>query len=257
MSDATILDQPDRLTLEIRYETAVPIGAAEFGVLIQELGKGFERYARGRRLNDLRLTLVGAGLGSHWIEVAVVSTGSIAATAIKYRKEIYDFADFLGKLFDIAKGLRGEGAKVADKKLIDAINAPVAKGQATQVNVTVFGGSPVITINQEIADTLWPTNPEDEANRLKIAGEAPSPAVDRPFKSPVLPALAGHFGTVIDVKGQWYVRLEGGEGVMNPAIPSSGVSLTDDQTYELYGSWEGRRYLIHRADPIGAPSKAR
>lgn len=255
MSDPILLDQPDRPTLEVHYDTAVPIGATEFGVLIQELGKGFQRYARGRRLRDVRLAVVGAGLGSHWIEVAVVGTGSAVATAIKYRKEIYDFADFLRKLFDIAKGLRGDGAKAADKKLIDAINAPVAKGHATQVNVTVFGGSPIITINQETTNTLWPTHREDDRDALEIGGAAPSLAIDRLSKSPVLRTLAGHFGTILDVKGRWYVRLEGGEGVMHPATPSLGVSLTDDQAYELDGSWEGRRYLIHRADPIGSPPK--
>lgn len=257
MSAPISLDDPERPTLEVRYDTILPIGAAELGALIQELGKGFERYARSRRLKDVRLALVGAGLGSHWIEVAVISTGSVVATAIKYRKEIYDFADFLGKLFDIAKGLRGEGAKAADKKLIDAINGPVAKGQATQVNVTVFGGSPVITINQDTTNTLWPTSVEVEQDASKVRGAAPSLTVDRPSKSPVPRALAGHFGTILDVKGQWYVRLEGEEGVMNPAIPSPGVSLTDDQAYELYGSWEGRRYLIHRANPIGSPPRTR
>ena len=255
MSAPISLTDPERATLEVRYDTIVPIGAAELGALIQELGKGFERYARSRRLKDVRLALVGAGLGSHWIEVAVISTGSALATAIKYRKEIYDFADFLGKLFDIAKGLRGEGAKAADKKLIDAINGPVAKGQATQVNVTVFGGSPVITINQNTTNTLWPTGVEDGQDTSKVRGT--SLTVDRPSKSPVLRALSGHFGTILDVKGQWYVRLEGEEGVMNPAIPLPGVSLTDDQAYELYGSWEGRRYLIHRANPIGSPPRTR
>lgn len=251
MSTPISLDDPDRRTLEIRYDTNIPIGAAEFGALILELGKGFERYARSRRSRDLRLILVGAGLGSHWIEVAVIGTGSAVGTAIKYRKEIYDFADFLGKLFDIAKGLRGQRAKAADKKLIDTINAPVAKGQAKQVNVTVFGGSPVITITQQTTDTLWTMAAEDEQDALQVRGVAPSLAVDRPSKSPALRALAGHFGTVFDVKGEWYVRLQGEEGVMNPAIPLAGVSLTDDQAYELYGSWEGRRYLIRRADPIG------
>jgi len=228
MSDPILLDEPDRPILEVRYDTAVPIGATEFGVLIQELGKGFERYARRRRLRDVRLAVVGAGLGSHWIEVAAVGTGSAVATVIKYRKEIYDFADFLGKLFDIAKGLRGEGAKAADKKLIDAISAPIAKGQATQVNVTVFGGSPVITINQATTNTLWPTSPEEERDALEVGRAAPSLAIDRPSKSPVLRALVGRFGTILNVKGQWYVRLEGGEGVMNPTTPTPGVNLTDD-----------------------------
>ena len=252
MSTPVSLDDPDRRTLEVRYDTDVPIGAAEFGTLIQELGKGFERYARSRRLRHVRLILVGAGLGSHWTEVAVIGTGSAVGTVIKYRKEIYDFADFLGKLFDIAKSLHGERAKAADRKLIDAVNAPVAKGQATQVNVTVFGGSPVITINQQTTSTLWPTRAEDEQDALQVRGVAPSLAVDRPSKSPARRALAGHFGTVFDVKGEWYVRLQGEEGVMKyPAIPLAGVSLTDDQAYELYGSWEGRRYLIYRAEPIG------
>ena len=255
MSARALLADPDRPTLEVRYDTTVPISAAEFGALIQELGKGFGRYARSRRLRDVRLILIDAGLGSHWIEVAVIGTGSVVATAIKYREEIYDFADFLGELFDIAKGLRGEGAKAADKKLIESINGPVAKGRATQVNVTVFGGSPVIMIDQQTTNTLWLTSAKDEQDAPEVRNAAPSAPMDRPFKSPLLHSLEGHFGTILDVKGQWYVRLQDGEGVMNPAFPTPGVSLTDNQAYELYGSWEGRSYVIHRAEPIGSPPR--
>lgn len=252
MAVPMIQDKPERPTLQIRYDTEVPIGSVEFGRLVQELGKGFDRYARNRRLRNLRLVVVGAGLGSHWLDVAVIGAGSAVGAVIKYRKEIYEFADFLGKLFAMARSLRREGVKAADKKLIDAINAPVANGQATQVNVTVLGGSPVITINQNTSTILWPTDPADELGIESLTdSSAADRKIDQSSRTPAIRQLDRHFGTIFDVKGQWYVRLEGQEGVMNPVSLAAGVSVKDDQAYLLDGSWEGRRYAIRKAETVG------
>lgn len=241
----------ERPTLQIVYDTAAPIGAAEFGAVIQELGKGFDRFTRARRQRGLRLVVIGAGLGSHWIEVAVVGATSAAGIAITYRKEIYDFADSLGKVFDMAKTLRRAEAKPADRKLIDAINAPVASGQATQVNVMVLGGSPTITINQHNAQALWV--PEDRAD-LEDALADPVLAIGNRQGStaPMVRKLDGHFGTILNVKGAWYVRLEGQEGVLNPVLLAHGVTVEDDRAYLFDGHWEGRRYVIRKAEPIGS-----
>lgn len=252
MAMPIVMEHPERPTLQINYETDLPVGAVEFGGLVQELGKGFDRFARGRRLRNLRLIVVGAGLGSHWLDLAVVGASTAVGAAIKYRKEIYDFADFLGKLFDIAKNLRRVETKAADRKLIDAINAPVARGQATQVNITVLGGAPVITVSQQIAQTFWSVPDEENVKALPL----PPTAVSRRREKvdadavPALRHLEGHFGTIFDVKGQWYVRLEGEQGVMNPVSLAPGVTVEDDRAYLLDGSWEGRRYSIRRAAPI-------
>jgi len=253
MSVPAITDELERPTLQVRYETKFPIGAADFGDLIRELGKGFERFARGRRLRNVRLVVVRAGLGSHWIDLAVIGASTAVSVAVTYRKEIYDFADFLGKVFDVAKGLRRESVKVADKKLIDSINAPVANGQAIQVNVMVSGGAPVITINQQSANSLWIAEAEDRAEaNLVRSGPLGAPS-DRTVRAatPALRHLKGHFGTILDVKGRWYVRLEGEQGVLNPVSLAPGVHVVDDQPYLIDGNWEGRRYAIHKAEPIG------
>lgn len=252
MAVPIVAEHPKWPTLQIKYETDMPIGAVEFGVLIQELGKGFDRFARGRRLRNLRLTVVGAGLGSHWLDVAVVGASTAVGVAIKYRKEIYDFADFLGKLFDIAKNLRRAETKAADRKLIDAISVPVARGQATQVNITVLGGAPAITVNQQTAQTFWSVPDEENVEVLPSASKAVSRRREMIDAGaiPALRQLEGHFGTIFDVKGQWYVRLEGEQGVMNPVSLAPGVTVEDDRAYLLDGSWEGRRYSIHRAAPI-------
>lgn len=251
MAVPDIVAGQDRPTLQIRYDTAAPIGAAQFGTLIQELGKGFDRFARARRSHGLRLVVVGAGLGSHWLEVAVFGATSAAGVLIRYRKEIYDFADFLEKLFNMAKTLRRAEAKPADRKLIDAINAPVANGQAVQVNVMVLGGSRTITINQQAAQNLWV--PEDENNYDEdIAAPLALKNVQAPpGTAPALRKLDGHFGTILNVKGAWYARLEGQEGVLNPVLLPAGVKVVDDQAYLFDGHWEGRRYAIHKAEPIG------
>jgi len=241
----------ERPTLQIKYDTSTPIGAAQFGALVHELGKGFDRFARARRQRGLRLVVVGAGLGSHWIDLAVIGVTTVAGAVITYRKEIYDFADFLGKVVDMAKTLRRAEAKPADRKLIDAINAPVASGQATQVNVMVLGGSPTITINQQTAQVLWVS--EDQADLEEELAE-PTLAIGKRHvdEAPALRKLEGHFGTILDVKGAWYVRLEGQEGVLNPVSLAHGVTVEDDRAYLFDGHWEGRRYVIRKAERIGS-----
>lgn len=247
------VDEPERPTLRVLYETRTAIGAVEFGALIEELGKGFDRHARKNRLRGLRLVVVGAGLGSHWFEMAVVGT-SVASglgAVVTYRKEIYDFADFISKLFDMAKTKTREQTKAGDRRLVDSACAPVISGQATQINITVLGGAPVITINQSTAGSLLSTDPGGEGDPSIIGRRSHKNAITEPNDpAPAIRRLEGHFGTIFDVKGEWYVRLEGHEGVMNPVSVAAGVSVGDGQAYVLNGTWEGRRYWIAAAEPL-------
>lgn len=68
---------------------------------------------------------------------------------------------------------------------------------------------------------------------------------------PALRQLEGKPGTVLDVKGRWYVRLEGEGGVLNPLELSAGVVVEDEGAYFFDGSWEGRSYRIRAARRIG------
>ncbi len=247
VTPAPKVEEPAPLML-IRYETDEPIGAVEFGELLRELGKGFDRLARQRRWRGLRLILVDAGTGSHWLHVAVIGTGTAGTAVLAFRKEIYDFIGFVKTAVDLAKGLRKGKSTAADRKLVNAINAPVACGQATQVNLIVSGGAPSITINLTPADTLWQ------------APEPPIAMIPRPAGAPDYnalfdrvahrPRLEGHPGTILSVRGQLYVRLEGEGGVLNPVKLAPGVAVTDGEVYEFDGNWEGRSYAIRSAKPL-------
>jgi hypothetical protein len=52
---------------------------------------------------------------------------------------------------------------------------------------------------------------------------------------------------VIDVKGRWYVRLEGEGGVLNPLELAPDVVVQDGRSYSFDGAWEGRSYRIRAA----------
>lgn len=238
-------------TMLIRYETEAPISAAAFGDLLKELGKAFDRLARQRKFRGLRLILVDAGIGSHWLHLAVVGAGTAGTATFAFRKEIYDFIDFVKTAVDLDKGLRKGKASATDKKLVNAINAPVASGQAMQVNLIVSGDAASITINLPPADLLWQA-PEPEPRRpLAVGAAAPRQEYNALFEESLyLPRLDGHPGTIFAVRGQWYVRLEGEGGVLNPVILSPGVEVVEGGVYRFDGIWEGRSYAIRSARPL-------
>lgn len=248
MPELISIDEHTSPTLRLYYDTLFPLGAAETGALIEALGKGFTRYARSQGWRNLRLAVVDVGIGSYWIDLAVLSAGAI----FTYRKEIYDFTGFLGKLFDIGKGLRRDKASPADQKLVNVINAPVATGRATQLNLTVLGGAPIIIIDRQMLDGMW-ANSHGQADDGPTFDLSEARLEVRSLKDRTRPRprdLDGLSGTIFDVKGQLYVRLEGEEGVLNPAVLASGIKVEDGATYRFAGSWEGRHYVITQAHPI-------
>jgi hypothetical protein len=65
--------------------------------------------------------------------------------------------------------------------------------------------------------------------------------------------LEGQFGTILDVHGEWYVRLEGEGGVLNPVRLERAVEVRDTYVYQFDGVWEGRSYYIRAAYLTGTP----
>lgn len=245
---------PDAEVLRVRYDTESLIAVSDVGEVLSALGRGFERYTRrtaARR--GLALAVQRVEVGSLVADLVVVGTGTAIAVA-QHPEALYGFVGFIGDLLAIAQGLKPGKNKQADARLIEALSKPVADGNAQQVNIFVVGDGNAVTIDKGAVELVRAAR--HEAHEALSAGQAgaASDFEDDPVLTlapPRLLTLTGKHGTAIDVKGQWYVRLEGEGGVLNPLGLAPGVHVRDDQSYSFDGEWEGRRYRIRAAHPIG------
>jgi hypothetical protein len=137
--------------------------------------------------------------------------------------------------------------KPTDRKAIGGVYSPVAKKHSTQLNIHIVGDHNQVVITPETLDLIEQRDrreqkrADDELSAIIVPTESHVPRLLKP----------GSFGTAIDHKGTWYVRLEGDGGVLRPADLAPGVMLKDDQSYSFEGYRVGPRYLITAAQPIG------
>lgn len=239
----------DTTTLRIHYQTDGLLAAADVAAMLREVATAFERYTRRRaRHAHLRLAVRRVEVSSLLVDLVVM--GAVAGqVAIEHREALYGFTGFIADTLSILKGLKPGEPKPADVRMIDALLNPVAKAGAQQVNVFVVGDGNTVTIDGEAIRQMQ-SHREQVPVRAVQQVEAPraQPDLDLPMRGqPRLLALHGKFGTVFDVRGQWYVRLEGEDGVLNPLQLENGVAVQDGQAYQFDGVWEGRRYHIRAA----------
>lgn len=152
----------------------------------------------------------------------------------------------VANLLTIAQGLGKSTRKAADRRLIKALQAPVANEHASQLNIYVVGDGNTVTIDQGVVSQL--ANAKDVTHALTTSKlfEVAAPP-EAPSDIPRLTQLRGKIGTALDVKGEWYVRLEGEGGVLNPVSNGNEATLQDGQLYAFDGYWEGRSYRIIQA----------
>ncbi|HYC05252.1 MAG TPA: hypothetical protein VED40_18310 [Azospirillaceae bacterium] len=248
----------DAPVLRVRIETEELPTVDNVASILGEIGKSFDRYARryGVR-HGLRLVVQRIYIGSLIADLVVIGTAT-TLTAIQHREAIYGFVGFLSNALSIAQGIKKGENKTPEKRLVNALHGPVANGEAQQVNIFIVGDSNSINIDKDSvkmisnANLSLKKNP-DSAREMKI--EYIEMAEEIPVSISTLPAakvakpMDGKYGTAFNIKGQWYVRLEGEGGVLNPAEMERGVTIEDGRVYKFNGSWEGRRYRIKRADP--------
>lgn len=240
----------------MRYDTAGFILAADVGEALQALGKGFERYARRvAPKGHLRLAVQRLEVGSLIADLVVVgaATGMVIA---QHREAIYGFIGFLSDVVAVAQGLKPGKNKVADTRLVETLLRPVADGSAQQVNVFIVGDGNTVTLGDDAVELVRNTQDQNrvrsrEREPLTDDVDAKDDAALAALPAPRQLTLRGKHGTVIDVKGRWYVRLEGEGGVLNPLELAASVEVQDDQSYSFDGHWEGRSYRIVSAHPIG------
>jgi hypothetical protein len=239
----------DMPTLRIHYETDGLMPAADVAAMLREVATGFDRFARQRRrYSGLRLAVRRVAVSSLDADLVVIGVGA-ATAALQHRQALYDFVGFIADTLSIAKGLMPGKVKAADAKMIDAVQKPVAEAGAQQVNLFVIGDGNTVNIDR---DAIQLIRSHREQNLVSSTYEVQSPVeADLAGGSPPrLRRLEGKFGTVFEVHGQWYVRLEGEEGVLNPLELPPGVTVRDGQGYHFDGVWEGRRYRIRSAKPL-------
>lgn len=236
-------------TLRIRYETDDLLPASDVAAVLREVAMGFDRFARQRRrYAGLRLAVWRVELSSLNADLVVIGLGT-AKAALEHRQALYEFVGFIADLLSIAKGVMPGKIKAADAKMIDAIQKPVAQVEAQQVNLFIVGDGNTVNIDRDAIQMIRSQREQNTASRT-VDFRPPVEADLAGSPPPGLRRLEGKFGTVFDVHGQWYVRLEGEEGVLNPLELAPGVTVGDGHGYHFDGFWEGRRYRIRAAKPL-------
>lgn len=247
----------DGPVLRVRFETDALLGAAEVGNVLLALGSSFERYARrGVPGNQLRLAVRNVAVGSLVADLVVVGIATAVGVA-QHPEALFGFVGFLDNVLSIAKRMKPGKNRAADNRLVETLLRPVADGAAKQVNIFVLGDNNTVTFDREAVSLV--SDAKRRAHELAAAGHGSATEgdedADAEFAALAPPRqlkLRGKEGTVLVVKGQWYVRLEGEGGVLNPLELGHGVEVRDDQSYSFDGDWEGRSYRIRAARPVGS-----
>ena len=231
--------------IEIRIETAGVVPAEVAGQILEEVARGFGRHAKSGGRRDLRLGIKRVDIGSLIVQLIVIGPAQNPVGG----REAQGFVDATAHLLLVAQDLAQGSVKRADARLLEALRAPVSDGIADRISLTDPQGGAEAVVNRETAARL-----------KEIATRRPPPAlppardvaaIESAMETPARRELAGDTGTALDVKGRWYVRLEGEGGVLNPLDPLPGVKVEDEALYEFEGSWEGRSYVVRKAVRIG------
>ncbi len=230
--------------IEIRIETAGYVPAEVAGQILEEVARSFERHARTGGRRDVRLGIKRVDIGSLIVQLAVLGS----ARTIRGEWAMKGFVEATAHLLLVAQGLAAGTVKRSDARMLDVLRAPVSDGVADRVLVVDLDTGIEAIVDIKTVDRL------DEfgaRTRARVLPKRKPAAIESPEQAPTRRELVGDVGTVLDVKGRWYVRLEGENGVLNPLEPAPGIRVEDDVLYEFDGSWEGRSYVARKAVRIG------
>lgn len=238
--------------LRLHYDSQTPLPAADVGAVLMEVSKGFERYSRTHlRQRNLHLAVQRVELGSLIADLIALGT-SAAMAAMQHREALYGFIGFVSNALSIAQGLAPGRNKTADDRMIETLQKPIAQGDSQQLNIFIVGEGNTVTFDKESVRLVRESRQAFQADVASISSEMDSVTrvISNDIQTPKLLSLDGKFGTVISVRGDWYVRLEGEGGVLNPLHCDPNVSVEDNRAYLFNGVWEGRSYRIRAARPV-------
>ena len=187
--------------IEIRIETAGVVPAEVAGQILEEVARAFDRHAKAGGRRDLRLGVKRVDIGSLVIQLTVLGSTRPPGG----RREARGFVEATAHLLLVAQDLAPGVIRRPDACLLEALRAPVTDGVADRVLVTALGAEAIVdrTTAARLKDGATRQLPPRLPSTRKVA------AIESPVKVPARRELAGETGTVLDVKGRWYVRLEG------------------------------------------------
>ncbi|QHG74442.1 hypothetical protein [Ensifer adhaerens] len=211
---------PDLLLLHIETREFAPAG--DLGNLLLTLNAAFERFGR-RRMKSASPTLAVRDIRHGSIDIVLDALDG--AQKLWEGREL--LAPFAAHLMDVASLLLGTSdGKVApiDRKAVEAIANPVAKDHAVQINLVV-NGNVHLAMDKTMAQALAIARElQAERSVQAVAHAVATPLIDRRQTEAL--EQDGVFGTALDVDGQWYARLEGGQGVLVPLMANEHLLAT-------------------------------
>lgn len=209
--------------LTLRFETFEGSTAVEVGEILISLNASFQRFCKRELRHRSNVSLYIRDLKRGSLDIILEAIDG-AGKVIKAGEAVAPFACHLMEIARILCGHPSPKIAKVDHKVIEAIAKPIASGNATQINLIVHGEA-YFTFNGESAVALQSA----KASSLVVSPSAAE--VDAPPRYVSLSQVRslssdGLHGTALDVDGDWYARLEGGQGVLVPITASSAIAET-------------------------------
>ena len=237
----------DRLLIVI--ETDQGAAAGDVAELLRATAAAFERFSKTRTGRSPILTVEALEQGSLKIVLDAVDLMDKLSGAGQL---LAPFAAHIAELVRGALAARGFIRMTpSDRKLLQALSGPVAKGRARQINIIADRGATIV-IDEAAARVL--------VGALEARQEQPlrtrPPEIDDVQR--LAPALSGPgvHGTAMLVRGTWYARLEGGQGVLVPLHGAASADLVDGGAHLFRGTLIKGRFgeviglELHSAAPL-------
>lgn len=225
------------------------IPAAELSEMLDALDKAFKAYVRQNSTSRLKAELSVAAVRNGSIDV-LLDVIELAGSVVAARQYLAPFATHLAQLVDLALngGLFDLLMPISqvDRKAINSLVDPVAKGSATQVNL-VNNGQIVINVGSpEAAEAIIAAL---KASVPQRPAQAFTEEISIPKKRLAGLGRGELMGTAFLVDGTWYARLLGLGGVLVPI--SADGDLRSGLVHGTAYQFLGRPSTGHRGETVG------
>lgn len=240
-------------TLRIHIYTERPVLARHVGLILERCQAAFGQYSRERGpTGSLRIHNVQSGS----LLLDLVSVIDSISTLHDHREILAGFVAQLGDTLQIMAGMRKGRVTTSDRRLIEALSAPVANDNAQQVCIQVIGdNNTVIVIDREQIEKIGSNRAMPVADN--IVEQLVRPLIQRPsraleekelaalpdFQFPRSPdgvrnrTFKPAVGVLVWLEDRWYVRLDGQNPIMIPMLGSETMieRLQKQRTYQVNG----------------------
>ena len=238
--------------LRIHIDTEHPVLARHAGLILERSQAAFGQYTRERGPSG-SLRLHKAHTGSLLLDL--ISVVDSITTLHDHRDILAGFVAQLADTLQVLTGMKNGRVTTSDRRLVEALCAPVANDNAKQVSVQVIGdNATVIVINQEQLDQIGSNKsmpvPDLIQQLVQPSRERPAQEADEQafaelpdLQFPRSPdGVRGRTfrpsdGLLIWLEDHWYVRLNGEIPVLIPMLGGETMirRLQRNKTYRVGG----------------------